>query len=90
MTIVQEYAHALQLQLQVRPGAQVAEEVARLTGSTAVGVWAVGAHQCMTGRGVRAHGSCTATEYLLPPALNADPGLEERLYRTATPAGGAR
>ncbi|MFJ1708727.1 GTP cyclohydrolase I [Kitasatospora sp. NPDC088346] len=85
--IVEKYAHALQLQ--ERLTAQVAEEIARLTGSKAVGVWAVGEHLCMTGRGVRAHGSRTATEYLLP-TLAADPALAERLHRVASMTGGAR
>ncbi|MFD0396491.1 GTP cyclohydrolase I [Kitasatospora sp. NPDC127121] len=85
--IVERHAHALQLQ--ERLSAQVAEEVARLTGSKAVAVWAVGEHQCMTVRGVRAHGSRTATEYLLAP-LADDPRTVERLRRVAALAGGAR
>ncbi|MEV7930419.1 GTP cyclohydrolase I FolE [Kitasatospora sp. NPDC088779] len=83
--IVEKHAHALQLQ--ERLTVQVAEEVARLTGSKAVAVWAVGEHQCMTVRGVRAHGSRTATEYLLP-TLADHPELVERLRRTAAMTGG--
>ncbi|MEU1284497.1 GTP cyclohydrolase I FolE [Kitasatospora sp. NPDC005856] len=85
--IVEQHAHALQLQ--ERLTAQVAEEVARLTGSQAVAVWAVGEHQCMTVRGVRAHGARTATEYLLP-ALARDALLAERLRRAAEMTGAGR
>jgi len=85
--IVDKHAH--QLQLQERLGAQVAEDIARLTGSAAVAVWMVGEHLCMTARGVRAHGTRTATEYLLAP-LADNPGTVERLRRVAAMTGGAR
>ncbi|MFF4924197.1 GTP cyclohydrolase I [Kitasatospora sp. NPDC001261] len=81
--------HSHKLQLQERLGAEIAEDVARLTGSKQVAVWMVGNHSCMVARGVRAHGSRTATEYLLKP-LAADTAAVERLRRVAVLAGGAR
>ncbi|MFF2615921.1 GTP cyclohydrolase I [Kitasatospora sp. NPDC058046] len=83
------HQHAHKLQLQERLGAEIAEDVARLTGSKQVAVWMVGDHSCMVARGVRAHGTRTATEYLLKP-LAADMAAVERLRRVAALAGGAR
>ncbi|MED7950407.1 GTP cyclohydrolase I [Streptomyces sp. BE303] len=83
------HRHAHKLQLQERLGAEIAEDVARLAGSKQVAVWMVGDHSCMVARGVRAHGTRTATEYLLKP-LAADTAAVERLRRVAVLAGGAR
>ncbi|MFJ9446430.1 GTP cyclohydrolase I [Kitasatospora sp. NPDC101235] len=83
------HQHAHKLQLQERLGAEIAEDVARLTGSKQVAVWMVGDHSCMVARGVRAHGTRTATEYLLKP-LADDPAAVERLRRVAALAGGVR
>ncbi|MFE6977057.1 GTP cyclohydrolase I [Streptomyces sp. NPDC057682] len=83
------HRHAHKLQLQERLGAEIAEDVARLTGSKQVAVWLVGDHSCMVARGVRAHGSRTATKYLLGP-LAGDVAAVERLRRVADLAGGVR
>ncbi|WP_316527568.1 GTP cyclohydrolase I [Kitasatospora brasiliensis] len=83
------HKHAHKLQLQERLGAEIAEEVARLTDSKAVAVWMVGEHLCMTARGVTAHGARTATEYL-SQTLAGDLVTVERLRRVAAMAGGVR
>ncbi|MGW4694075.1 GTP cyclohydrolase I [Kitasatospora cineracea] len=85
--ITHKHAHALQLQ--ERLGDDILREVAELTGSTAVAVWLVGEHSCMTARGVSAHGSRTATEHLTREVAD-DPEMTERLRRVALMAGGAR
>lgn len=78
--IVQTYAHRLQLQEALT--AQVAHEVARLSGSEDVGVWAVGEHLCMAMRGVRDQAARTTTACLLG-RLENDDRLADRLHTAA-------
>ncbi|MEU4955379.1 GTP cyclohydrolase I [Streptomyces lavendulae] len=81
--IVHMYAHRLQLQEQLT--AQVAAEVARLTGSNDVGVWVVGEHLCMEMRGVRDQDARTLTE-CLHGQLATDQQLAQRIHAAARSA----
>jgi len=85
--VVLQFAHRLQLQEQLT--SQVAQEVARLTGSPDVGVWTVGEHLCMSVRGVREHSARTVADCLLG-RLGTDARLAERLRAGADLARGAR
>jgi GTP cyclohydrolase IA len=53
--IAQQYAH--QLQTQERLGAQIADEIRRVTESNDVAVLLKGEHLCMVARGIRSSGS---------------------------------
>ncbi|MDX5567473.1 GTP cyclohydrolase I FolE [Streptomyces sp. ID05-04B] len=85
--IVQTYAHRLQLQEALT--AQVAREVAALSGSGDVGVWSVGEHLCMAMRGVRDQAARTTAACLLG-RLESDDRLAERLRTAAFLPLGAR
>jgi GTP cyclohydrolase I len=52
--IAHKYAH--QLQVQERLGAQIADEMARITGSQTIAVVIEGSHLCMSSRGIRTPG----------------------------------
>jgi GTP cyclohydrolase I len=57
--IAQQFAH--RLQLQERLGEQIADEIARITGTQHVAVVLKGEHYCMTARGIRMPGRMTSS-----------------------------
>lgn len=78
------HAHAHRLQLQERLTAQIAGNIAALTGAAAVGVWLVATHTCVSMRGVRAEHARATTSCLLG-AAREDSALAARLYAAAHP-----
>jgi len=57
--IAQQFAH--RLQLQERLGQQIADEIARITGTENVAVVLKGEHYCMAARGIRTPGRMTSS-----------------------------
>jgi GTP cyclohydrolase I len=57
--IAQQFAH--RLQLQERLGEQIADEIARITGTQHVAVVLKGEHYCMAARGIRMPGRMTSS-----------------------------
>lgn len=57
--IAHQFAH--QLQIQERLGQQIADEIARITGSADVAVVLKGEHLCMSARGIRTPGMMTSS-----------------------------
>lgn len=77
--VVHAFAH--RLQVQERLTQQVADEVARLTGSLDVAVTARGEHTCMTMRGVKT--SATMTSSVMRGAFRDDPASRAEFMRLA-------
>jgi GTP cyclohydrolase I len=74
--------HAHRLQLQERLCDEVADDLARYSGSPDIAVWAEGEHLCMSMRGVRATGARTVTE-VLRGQLSTDTAITARLMTAA-------
>jgi len=75
--------HARQLQLQERLCDGIAEDLARLSGSSDVAVAARGEHLCMAMRGVRAPATVTSTT--MHGIFRSDRGAREEFLRLISP-----
>ena len=72
------HRHAHKLQVQERLVADIAEDVATLTGAADVAVVAKGEHLCMTMRGIKAAAQMTSTAYR--GDFGTDPALRGELF----------
>jgi GTP cyclohydrolase IA len=77
------HRHAHKLQVQERLVADIATDVATITGAADVAVIARGEHLCMTMRGIKASAFMTSTAY--HGAFGSDPSLRAELLALARP-----